>query len=84
MVDSDESNASLYQMLGFDTPPTPLMEQVGGKKSVQERLKSSSSKNTEGSMNIMQHDSLGIEDIPTDCLRSEDGLYLAAIGKIQQ
>jgi len=26
VVDSDESNASLYQMLGFDTPPTPLME----------------------------------------------------------
>ena len=30
VLDSDESNACLYWMLGFDEPPQPLLELVGG------------------------------------------------------
>jgi len=32
VVDSDESNSGLFRMLGFEKPPTPLMELVGGKQ----------------------------------------------------
>ena len=32
VVDSDESNSGLFRMLGFDTPPIPLMTLVGGKE----------------------------------------------------
>ena len=34
VVDSDESNAGLYRILGFSQPPVPLMEIVGGKKKI--------------------------------------------------
>jgi len=30
VIDSDESNSGLFRMLGFDHPPIPLMELVGG------------------------------------------------------
>ncbi len=38
VVDSDESNSGLYRMLGLDHPPVPLMELVGGKKSLKGKL----------------------------------------------
>ena len=38
VVDSDESNAGLHTMLGFDGPPTPLMELAGGRKNVRKAL----------------------------------------------
>jgi CO dehydrogenase maturation factor len=31
VVDSDESNSGLFRLLGFNRPPNPLMEMVGGK-----------------------------------------------------
>ncbi len=85
VVDSDESNASLYLMLGFESPPTPLMEQVGGKKSVQDKLKSAmTSENSGGGMSILQQEELRIDDIPADYLQNDNGLNLVAVGKIQQ
>ncbi|MFZ7125379.1 MAG: P-loop NTPase [Desulfobacterales bacterium] len=41
VVDSDESNSGLYRMLGFDHPPAPLMELVGGRKKLTEKMRSS-------------------------------------------
>jgi predicted RNA-binding protein len=38
VVDSDESNFGLFKMLGFETPPVPLMELVGGKKKLRENM----------------------------------------------
>ncbi len=32
VVDSDESNTGLHRMLGFDSPPRPLIELLGGKQ----------------------------------------------------
>jgi len=40
VVDSDESNLGLCRMPGFDSPPVPLVELVGGKKRVQGQMKS--------------------------------------------
>lgn len=37
VLDSDESNSSLFCMLGFDKSPRPLMDMVGGKKSIQQK-----------------------------------------------
>ena len=39
VVDSDESNAGLYWMLGLDKPPVPLMELAGGKRNIQRVLR---------------------------------------------
>ena len=38
VLDSDESNTSLFWMLGFDAPPHALIESLGGKKKVQEAM----------------------------------------------
>jgi len=36
VVDSDESNSGLFRMLGFNEPPVPLMQLVGGKEGIKE------------------------------------------------
>lgn len=38
VIDSDESNAELYRMLGFPEPPTPLMALVGGRDGIKEKM----------------------------------------------
>jgi CO dehydrogenase maturation factor len=38
VVDVDESNSGLFRMFGFDKPPTPLMELVGGKNSLKAKM----------------------------------------------
>jgi len=38
VVDSDESNLGLSRMLGFDRAPVPLMELVGGKRGLKQKM----------------------------------------------
>ena len=73
VVDSDESNTGLFRMLGFDHPPVPLMELVGGKKSLQQKMRQP---------NILAQTAFPIEDIPVQYLLDRDGLKLISIGKI--
>jgi len=75
VVDSDESNTGLFRMLGFDKPPVPLMELVGGKKSLQQKMRQP---------NVLARAAFLIEDIPVQHLLDRDGLKLVAIGKILQ
>ena len=75
VVDSDESNSGLFRMLGFDQLPTPLMELVGGKKSLQRKM---------GQPNIFAEANILIEHIPSPHLLKRDGLMLVSIGKILQ
>ena len=75
VVDSDESNTGLFRMLGFDQPPTPLMELVGGKKSLKERM---------DQPNILTEVTIPLERIPAQYLLDRNGLKLVSIGKILQ
>ena len=75
VVDSDESNSSLFRMLGFDHPPAPLLEMVGGKASLKEKMKSS---------DILSRTQLSVDDLPIDHLQCKDHLSLVSIGKILQ
>ena len=75
VVDSDESNSGLYRMLGFDHPPVPLMELVGGKKSLKGKL---------DQPNIFAAGHISLGDISPQHLISKDGLTLVSIGKILQ
>ena len=64
IVDSDESNSGLYQMLGFDTPPTPLMELAGGKKRVQRQMKSGfSNGESQHEMNVLAQNEIFLTHI---------------------
>lgn len=75
VVDSDESNSGLFKMLGFETPPVPLMELVGGKKKLKKKM---------SGPNILAENHFSIKDIPSQHLIRRNGLNLVSIGKILQ
>ncbi len=75
VVDSDETNTGLFRMLGFDKPPVPLMELVGGKKSLQQKMRQP---------NVLAQAAFSIKDLPAQHLLDRDGLKLVVIGKILQ
>jgi len=85
VVDSDESNAGLYHMLGFDHPPAPLMELAGGKKKVQKLMRSSFSEgNEETEMSVLRQNQIRLEEIPDRYIVRRNRLALVAVGKIHQ
>jgi len=85
VVDSDESNSGLFRILGFDQPPTPLMELVGGKKKVKRKMtRDFSSGESETVMTIIMQDTIVVDDIPAGYMRERDNLRLVCIGKILQ
>jgi CO dehydrogenase maturation factor len=75
VVDSDESNSGLFRMLGFDHPPVPLMEMVGGKKGLKQKM---------AQTNVLSEAQIATAHIPGQYLLQEKGLSLVAIGKILQ
>jgi len=75
VVDSDESNSGLFKMLGFESPPVPLMELVGGKKKLKQKM---------SSPNVLVESHLSTKDIPSQHLIRRNGLMLISIGKILQ
>jgi CO dehydrogenase maturation factor len=85
VVDSDESNAGLYWMLGFDTPPVPLMELAGGKKNVQRTLRAGFLEDgTYKETPVLAREELRIEDLPPEYVRRTDSIEMVGIGKIHQ
>jgi CO dehydrogenase maturation factor len=75
VVDSDESNSGLFRMLGFDYPPPPLMDLVGGKKSLQQKM---------GQPSVLSESHIVLDNLPPQYLVQKDGLRLVGIGKIMQ
>lgn len=75
VVDADESNSGLYRMLGFEEAPVPLMELVGGKQSLKQKMSQPS---------ILAEDRIFLKDISAPYLARRDGLMLVSIGKILQ
>jgi CO dehydrogenase maturation factor len=72
---ADESNSGLFGMLGFDHPPVPLMELVGGKKGLKQKMSQT---------NVLSETQLTTAQIPEEHLLRRDGLMLVSIGKILQ
>jgi len=75
VVDSDESNSGLFRMLGFARPPVPLMELVGGKKGLRQKM---------GQPSVLSETNIQTAQIPEEYLLKKNGLKLTAIGKILQ
>jgi CO dehydrogenase maturation factor len=75
VVDSDESNSGLFCMMGFDHPPVPLMELVGGKKNLKQKM---------AKANVLSETQIVTAQIPEQHLLRSDGLMLVSIGKILQ
>ena len=75
VIDSDESNSGLFRMLGFKNPPVPLMELLGGKAALKEKMQEQS---------VFLHSEITLEDIPSPFVQSRNGIVLVSIGKILQ
>jgi CO dehydrogenase maturation factor len=75
VVDSDESNSGLFSMLGFAHPPVPLMELVGGKSSLKQKM---------GQPSVLAESRIVLDDLPPQHLIRKGGLSLVGIGKILQ
>jgi len=85
VLDSDESNANLFWMLGFDRPPQPLMDLVGGKKVVQQKMIARFTKGEhEPAMSIWQMDKITSGSIPSAYVMEKGGCKLVETGKIHQ
>ncbi len=82
VIDSDESNTGLYRMLGFDKPPRPLIDLLGGKqkleKEIEARIRAGES---EMSLQLMQEE-MPVVKIPSEYIFERDGIKLVTVGKI--
>lgn len=85
VLDSDESNTSLFWMLGFEVPPHPLMESLGGKKKVQEEMLVRFSRGEkEPKMSIWKGERISNDSIPSEYVAQKGNLRLITTGKIHQ
>ncbi|MCD6415546.1 MAG: P-loop NTPase [Planctomycetes bacterium] len=85
VVDSDESNAGLYWMLGLDEPPNPLMELAGGKKSIQRVLRTGFTEDADDrEKSVLARDEFRTDELPDAYVQWADGVGLVCIGKIHQ
>jgi CO dehydrogenase maturation factor len=83
VLDSDESNTSLFWMLGFKEPPKPLMDFVGGKKQVQKKMSARFSKGEkEPMMPVLEMEKITSASIPSEYIVSKDGIRMMTTGKI--
>jgi CO dehydrogenase maturation factor len=73
VVDSDESNAGLFYLLGFTAPPTPLMNLVGGRSRLAEKMRTSS---------LLSSSRITLDDIPGSHSIRRNGMQLVSVGKI--
>ena len=77
VLDSDESNVTLYRMLGLNPPSKTLVEFMGGRRQVSNVLFRG-----EGELNWKIPDSFSFNDIPGECVVWKGNLGLLVIGKV--
>ncbi|MGQ9635278.1 MAG: ATP-binding protein [Bryobacteraceae bacterium] len=85
VLDCDESNTNLFWMLGFDSPPQPLMDLLGGKKKIQQRMIARFSKGEdEPAMSIWDLETIRRQSLPAEHAAEKDGVMLISAGKIHR
>lgn len=84
VLDSDESNTSLYWMLGLENQPESLMELAGGKQSLKDKMLARFRKGQdEPAMQLWDTQKLSSRLLPPQYVIEKDGLRLVTSGKIQ-
>lgn len=83
IVDADESNSVLYRLLGFNSPPVPLVALAGGRQMVRQLMPpgykpGASEKDT----HILSHARISLDEIPSENMAQKDNLSLLVVGKI--
>jgi len=83
VLDSDESNSNLFCMLGFDKSPRLLMDMVGGKKNIQQKMIARfTSGENEPTMTVWEMEKVPSREIPSDFVIKNDNYKLVVTGKI--
>ncbi|MBX6423114.1 P-loop NTPase [Thermosulfurimonas sp. F29] len=82
VVDADESNPGLYRLLGFESPPRTLMDLLGGKDSVREKLRRKIRNEGREEVNLFERERIFPGDIPGDFLRRWGSCLLVVVGKV--
>ncbi len=77
VIDSDESNTTLYRMLGLNTPVKTLVDFMGGRKKVSNALFRGVDE-----LDWKIPDLLNFNDLPSECTIWKDKLGLLIIGKV--
>lgn len=85
VVDADESNLGLHRILGIDEAPVPIMDSVGGKKGIKEKLppKNAAGLSRTGTA-ILDDAAIKPADIQPPFVARANGVSLVSIGKIHQ
>jgi CO dehydrogenase maturation factor len=82
VIDSDDSNPGLHRMLGFEEPPEPLIDFVGGKAKVEKEIEAKIRVGTpEHKVNVLTR-AISIPEIPSKYIKTMDGISFISIGKI--
>lgn len=82
VIDTDESNYGLHRQLGVDEP-IELMDYLGGKKDIGNRLMDAMREGRPEAMSEMMGSKWSMADIPEKCLSRKDGVSLMQIGKVK-
>ena len=78
VIDADESNRSLYRMLGLSAPKSTLMDDLGGRVAVKKVVFD----NKKGGFD--EDAKIHVDDLPRTCVSRRDDYAFLAIGKIRQ
>lgn len=78
VIDADESNRSLYRMLGLLASKSTLMEDLGGRVAVKKVVFEKKDNMT------AEEAKLHVDDLPLSCVSRRDNLAFLAIGKIDK
>jgi CO dehydrogenase maturation factor len=85
VVDTDESNQTLYRLFGFESPALSFMDYFGGKQKVKEslmrRLKSGEK---EVKTSLLERERFTLEDLPEEIIQKDGKIVLMSIGKIKE
>jgi len=84
VIDSDESNSSLFRLLGLEYPPQPLTELAGGRKQIFEMFPKNQLGGSGAKTNVLSHDHILIDEIPPEHIVKRNGIRLLSVGKILQ
>ncbi len=86
VIDSDESNAGLYRILGLGHAPRPLIELAGGKRNVMPLMNQGSDTLVphEDSKSVLIQPEIRMADLPTEFVVCKEGCCLIVVGKIHQ
>lgn len=85
VVDTDESNQTLYRLFGFAEPPEPFMDFLGGKKAIQQSIKKKfQSTEKETPLSVIEKSSFRLSDIPQEFIKKDGNIALISIGKIKE